>query len=73
MKQGLSIILILLLVWGCKTKSETDNKIHEGIITYDVSYFTSEKIGEEVLSYDPIPGRQEGCVPVEDVGNVWSL
>lgn len=37
------------------------------------SYFTSEKIGEEVLSYDPIPGRQEGCVPVEDVGNVWSL
>jgi hypothetical protein len=37
------------------------------------SYFTSEKIGEEVLSYDPIPGRQEGCVPVEDIGNVWSF
>ncbi|BAX81538.1 hypothetical protein [Labilibaculum antarcticum] len=43
MKQGLSIILILLLVTGCKLKSETDNKINEGIITYDVSYFTSEK------------------------------
>ncbi|MFT7034738.1 MAG: hypothetical protein ACJA2S_003256 [Cyclobacteriaceae bacterium] len=37
------------------------------------SYFTSEKIGEEVLSYDPIPGRQEGCVPVEDIGNVWAF
>lgn len=37
------------------------------------SYFTSEKIGEEVLSYDPVPGRQEGCVPVEDIGNVWSF
>ncbi|MEQ6122100.1 gluconate 2-dehydrogenase subunit 3 family protein [Reichenbachiella sp. MALMAid0571] len=36
-------------------------------------YFTSEKVGEEILSYDPVPGRQEGCVPVEQVGNVWSL
>lgn len=43
MKKGLSIILILLLVWGCKTKSETDNRINEGIITYNVSYFSSEK------------------------------
>ncbi|PKQ62269.1 hypothetical protein BZG02_13205 [Labilibaculum filiforme] len=43
MKQGLSIILILFLVWGCKTKSETETKINEGIITYDVSYFSSEK------------------------------
>ena len=37
------------------------------------SYFTSEKVGEEILSYDPIPGRQQGCVPVEEIGNVWSL
>ena len=43
MKQGLSIILTLLLAWGCKTKSETDDKINEGIITYNVSYFSSEK------------------------------
>lgn len=43
MRQELSIILILLLVWGCKTKSETDNGINEGIITYNVSYFSSEK------------------------------
>jgi hypothetical protein len=37
------------------------------------AYFTSEKVGEEILSYDPVPGRQEGCVPVDDVGNVWAL
>lgn len=43
MKQGLSIILILLFVWGCKKKSETDDRINEGIITYNVSYFSSEK------------------------------
>ncbi|MFS4482337.1 gluconate 2-dehydrogenase subunit 3 family protein [Hyunsoonleella sp. 2307UL5-6] len=38
-------------------------------------YFTSEKVGEEVLNYDPIPGQQLGCIPLEDVpnGNAWSL
>jgi hypothetical protein len=36
-------------------------------------YCTSEKIGEEVLSYDPIPGEYKGCIPVEEVGNAWSL
>ncbi|WP_166461219.1 gluconate 2-dehydrogenase subunit 3 family protein [Flavicella sediminum] len=36
-------------------------------------YFTSEKVGEEVLSYDPIPGVYQGCIPLEDVGNAWSL
>ncbi len=37
------------------------------------AYKTSEKIGEEVLSYDPIPGAYLGCIPVSDVGNAWSL
>lgn len=36
-------------------------------------YFTSELIGEEVLSYDPIPGSYEPCKPLSEVGNVWSL
>jgi len=36
-------------------------------------YYTSEKIGEEVLNYDPIPGKFEGCIPLKDVGNAWSL
>lgn len=30
---------------------------------------TSEKIGEDVLWYDPIPGEYIPCVPVEEVGN----
>ena len=38
-----------------------------------LGYFTSEKIGEEVLSYDPIPGEYKGCIPLSDVGNSWSL
>jgi hypothetical protein len=38
-------------------------------------YYTSEKVGEEVLNYDPIPGVQMGCIPIEDVpnGRAWSL
>ena len=36
-------------------------------------YFSSETIGKEVLSYDPIPGMYQGCIPLEDVGNTWSL
>ena len=38
-------------------------------------YFTSEKVGEEVLNYDPVPGTQIGCLPIEEIpnGRVWSL
>lgn len=37
------------------------------------SYFQSEVIGTEHLSYDPIPGEYSGCVPLSDIGNSWSL
>ncbi len=38
-------------------------------------YFTSEKVGEEVLAYDPIPGVYESCAPLEETtgGRAWSL
>ncbi len=36
-------------------------------------YYTSEKIGEEVLNYDPNPGVYNGCIPLEEIGNAWSL
>lgn len=39
------------------------------------SYKTSETVGEEILAYEPIPGRQEGCVDLEEAtgGKAWSL
>jgi len=43
MKQALLIILLIVIFSGCKKKSKTDNRLKEGIITYEVSYFTSEK------------------------------
>jgi hypothetical protein len=36
------------------------------------TYFTSEKIGEEVLAYVPIPGPFQSCIPYEEVGKVWA-
>ena len=29
----------------------------------------NETIGEEVLWYDPVPGRQDGCIPESEAGN----
>lgn len=38
-------------------------------------YITSEKIGEHVLAYDPIPGTYKACISVEEAtkGRAWSL
>ena len=39
------------------------------------AYKTSEQIGKNVLVYDPIPGRQQGCISLEEAtdGKSWSL
>jgi hypothetical protein len=37
-----------------------------------IGYFHSEKIGKEVLAYNPIPGPYEGCIPYSDVGKIWT-
>jgi len=39
------------------------------------AYKTSEKIGEEVLVYLPVPGKFEGCISLEESteGKAWSL
>jgi hypothetical protein len=37
------------------------------------AYMTSEEIGKNVLSYDPIPGGFKACISVDEVGNKWTL
>ncbi len=38
-----------------------------------LGYFTSERVGREVLHYDPVPGRWEPCVPLAEVGDrLWT-
>jgi hypothetical protein len=38
-------------------------------------YYTSQKVGEEFLVYDPIPGVYKGCMPLNEAsgGSAWSL
>jgi hypothetical protein len=36
-------------------------------------YFASQRVGEEILAYDPIPGGFEPCIPLSTVGTAWSL
>jgi hypothetical protein len=36
-------------------------------------YFSSEEIGKNVLAYDPVPGEYLGCIPLSEVGKIWSL
>lgn len=38
-----------------------------------LGYFSSEKIGREVLTFDPIPGQYKACMPVSEVGNSYSI
>ena len=38
-----------------------------------LGYFTSEQVGEQVMSYDPIPDTYQGCIPWEDGRADWSL
>ena len=38
-----------------------------------LGYFSSEKIGKEVLTFDPIPGQYRSCMPVSEVGNSYAI
>ncbi|MEM7373172.1 MAG: gluconate 2-dehydrogenase subunit 3 family protein [Bacteroidota bacterium] len=37
-----------------------------------MGYCTSEEIGKNYLKYDPVPGKYQECVPLDDVDGVWS-
>jgi hypothetical protein len=38
-----------------------------------LGFFTSERIGKEVLVFDPIPGGFKPCIPMGEVGNAWTI
>lgn len=35
-------------------------------------YYTSEEVGKNILSYDPVPGDFIACMPLKEVGNAWN-
>lgn len=61
-------------VWGTAVGPNEPVGFYRGLKSMALwAYFTSEGIGKNVLSYDPIPGEYKGCIPLSDVGNTWSL
>jgi hypothetical protein len=61
-------------VWGTAVGPSEPVGFYRGLkSTVLWSYFSSEEIGKNVLSYDPIPGPYQGCVPLSEIGNTWSL
>ncbi|NHF59493.1 gluconate 2-dehydrogenase subunit 3 family protein [Flavobacteriaceae bacterium TP-CH-4] len=61
-------------VWGTTVGEQEPIGFYRSMKSMAIwAYFTSEEIGENVLSYDPVPGTYEGCKPVSEVGNRWSL
>jgi hypothetical protein len=63
--------LLMELAVAAQKKNKTFcHQIREMTI---VGYFTSEKVGRNVLHYLPVPGRFDACVPISEVGNVnWT-
>ena len=61
-------------IWGTTVGEQKPVGFYRSMKSMAIwAYFTSEEIGENVLSYDPIPGGYEACKPLSDVGNRWSL
>ena len=61
-------------VWGTTVGKQEPVGFYRALKSMAIwAYFTSEEMGENVLSYDPIPGVYEPCKPLAEVGNRWSL
>lgn len=61
-------------VWGTAVGPNEQVGFYRGLKSMTLwAYFTSEEVGKNILSYDPIPGEFKGCMPVSEIGNSWSL
>ncbi len=61
-------------VWGTTVGKQEPIGFYRTIKSMSIwAYFTSEEIGENVLNYDPVPMGYQGCIPLAEVGNRWSL
>ncbi len=61
-------------VWGTTVGEQEPVAFYRNLKSMALwGYFSSEEIGKNVLNYDPIPGQYRGCVPVEEIGKIWTL
>lgn len=60
-------------IWGNRVSKGEPNSFYrqlKGQILF--AYFSSEQVGKQVFSYDPVPGKFVGCIPLAEVGNAWT-
>ncbi|MEP0711784.1 gluconate 2-dehydrogenase subunit 3 family protein [Algoriphagus sp.] len=61
-------------VWGTSVGEQKPVSFYRQLKSQALwGYFSSEEVGKNILNYDPIPGEFLGCVPVSEIGKVWSL
>ncbi|SEB36358.1 Gluconate 2-dehydrogenase subunit 3 [Tenacibaculum sp. MAR_2009_124] len=62
-----------------ESKSDVDSEdlkyvTLDGIRNLSVfAYKNTERVGEEVLNYDPVPGKQKGCIDIDSSTKAYSL
>ena len=60
-------------VWGYGVGPQPEVGFYRSFKSLAINgYFSSEEVGKNILNYDPIPGPFQGCVPLSDIGKVWS-
>ena len=61
-------------IWGSTLNEEPPIDFFRRLKQFTlVGYYTSQQIGTDILVYDPIPGVYKGCIPVDEVGNAWTI
>lgn len=61
-------------IWGTAVGPQEEIGFYRSMKSTAIwAYFTSQEMGENILSYDPIPGVYEPCKPLSEVGYRWSL
>lgn len=78
-KLGSEVIPAMLKSYMCPNhRNEKQDRKTQPIISVIrslafASYFGHPLIAREHLNYDPIPGRYDGCIPLSEIGNSWSI
>ena len=63
-----------MAVWGSPIGEQAPIDFYRRVRQFAlIGFYTSEEIGKNVLVYDPVPGEYRPCIPVEEVGNAWTL
>lgn len=61
-------------VWGTAVGEQQPISFYRSLKSMALwAYMSSEEVGKNILSYDPIPTEYRGCISVDEVGNRWSL